>query len=151
MEKRERLGPGNINFGGEIKGHYTQTQAVWLEANLRGGEHTVADALNKFFAEHPNSLVVEFVPHSSQEGLLFYTYVVSAEELEEFQKDQEDFRQFREERKQKRLEAEAKAHEEEQRLEAEKQEKEVANQKELLRLADLGRKHERNCKKEKGR
>lgn len=152
MEKREKLGPGHINFGGEIKGHYTQTEAVWLDATPPGSDNdrlTVADALNEFFAQHPNSLLVEFLPYSSTEGLLFYTYVVSAEELEEFQRDQEDFRQFREERRQKRLEAEAKANEEEARVAREKQEKAEADAAELLRLAELGRKHEKNCKKEK--
>lgn len=151
-EKRERLGPGHINFGGEIKGHYTQTEAVWLDATPPGSDNdrlTVADALNDFFAAHPNSLLVEFVPHSSTEGLLFYTYVVSAEELEEFQREQEEFRQFRAERRAKREEAEAAARAEEEKAAVEAKAKQEAEAAEILRLAELGRKHEKNCKKDK--
>lgn len=151
-EKRERLGPGHINFGGEIKGHYTQTEAVTLQiaVNHKGEpQGTLADALNYFFKEHPNSLLVDFIPLSDTNGLLFYTYVVSAEELEEFQREQEEFRQFRAERRAKREEAEAAARAEEEKAAVEAKAKQEAEAAEILRLAELGRKHEKNCKKEK--
>lgn len=145
------VGPGKINFGGEIRGHYPGAKCVQFSGYM------LHEEINKFFAENPNLLVVavHFVnaDDPNQPGshvpvaFVFYTKILSDAEIQEFSEVQQEARRLIDERKAKRAEIEA----EHTKKLSEAFDKEKAKKaealKELERLAEIGRK----CEKKHGK
>lgn len=139
-EKVKNVWPGTLKVANE-RGYFSGCTSVELDP----------EQLDIYFQDKPNHLIVHVGSPSAVNGQVhvIWTKTVTDEELAEFTEVQQEARAIIEERKRKRAEAEAQA-----QLDATKQERETAEAakkelEELRRLADLGRKHEKNCKKGK--
>jgi len=123
-------------FRGEYRGEVPES---WVEAS---------QIANEWFAANPGLLVVD-VRYGVDAILVIFTKIIDREEQEEWDEVQYEARRLIDERKEARAakvaEAETKANEAKVKAEAAAKEEE----KELKRLAELGRRHEKNCSKAK--
>lgn len=123
---------------------------------LSGCKSVVLGASNveEYFKHHPGMLVVDWKycgtdsvgePHFA----FLYTKRVSDDDMTDFNEVHSVARELMDMRKAKREEAKEKAAEENEKSREEAKTKAEEELKELQRLAALGRKHEKNCKKGK--
>lgn len=106
------------------------------------------DEANAWFTENVGLLVVD-VQLSQGFILVMYTKILDPEEKQESDDVMHEVREMLDKRR-----AEREAREEEAKARAEESSKKAAEEaeaaeKELKRLAELGRRHEKNCRKEK--
>lgn len=144
--------PGKIGFANAV-GHFSgcMLKIFHPEQMLDGDTHETVEAsevANRWFAANPGMLVVEVLPMSNTSLLVVFTKILSPEEYDENNEIMHEVSMLREKRSEERAARQAAA-EEPARLAREKAAEEAtAAEKELKRLAELGKRHERNCKKE---
>lgn len=136
--------PGKINYR-DSTGHWPGCKAALV--SVEPGEQSVADAINHFAEARPNTLVVDIRLVGTYDALILYTNVLSAEEIADFNEAQQIAQETIDKRKAEREALKTQAEAVVRAQAAEAQTKADAERKELERLADLGRKHEKNCGK----
>ena len=142
--------PGKMGYANR-EGHFPGCLIKLFKPEYRANVDRDVDAsvvANEWFAANPGLLVVD-VRMDMDTVLVIFTKIIDREEQEEWNEVQLEARQLIDARKEKRAamleEAEGRQNEAKAKAEAEAKEAE----KELKRLAELGKRHEKNCKKEK--
>jgi hypothetical protein len=107
---------------------------------------SAAQVANEWFAANPGLLVLSLIPHGD-EILCVINKTLSPEEVDENNEISRWWDWKRNELKQEREERDRKARESIEAAAKEAAEKAEAEAKETKRLAELGRRHEKNCKK----
>lgn len=134
--------PGKINVASErgIHGHFGGCAAIEFGGVI---------AMNEWFAAHPGLLLVDWRPSYGSHVVALYTRTLTDEEIAEYNEINEEVARTISERRE--TEAKLKEENEAKVKEAEEKLKKRADDeyKELKRLAELGRRHEKNCGKEK--
>lgn len=147
--------PGKINYV-DNRGHHPGATCVCITSPssenvlFPGSPEGLAKAIDKYFQDNPGRLVLDIKPNADlTAALVLYTRVVDKDELDDFNEVQQiantlinDLREFRAKQKEEQ--------EKEKNKEAvEAKQKADDAMKELVKYAELGRTHERNCKKKK--
>ncbi len=151
-QKWEGWYPGKMNVAFPERGHATGCAFKLFTGyydDTKNNVYVSPDELaNAWFMQNPGLLVVD-VKFETGCILIAYTKVLSKDEIDEFQEVQHEARLLIDERKAKRAEMmeEGKKNAEAAAKAAAEQAK--ADEKELKRLAELGKRHEKNCKKER--
>lgn len=107
-----------------------------------------AEVANEWFRANPGLLIVD-VRYTASALLVAYSKILDPEEKAESDEVMHEARALIDKRKEERAEREAKAAEDQEKRDAEAAKQQEAEAKELKRLAELGRRHEKNCGKGK--
>ena len=142
--------PGKIGFANAV-GHYSGCMFKIFRPEMRGDVPVEASQVaNEWFTVNPGMLVVEATPFGGgavEAIFCVFTKILSPEEYDENDDIMREVGELREkrarERKERQAEAEAKANE----ASVKAAEEAAAAEKELKRLAELGKRHEKNCGK----
>ncbi len=137
--------PGHIKLDtGTSERHSPGNKAVVLDAGTYG---SIAEKLNDFSASNPNALISSIIPLSAESVLVLYTAVMSSEKIREMGELHKLAEGLYEERQKKKNEAEEAAAKAQFAKDAQEHARVKAEGTELARLAELGRRHEKNCAK----
>ncbi len=149
MNDNSEFWPGHIKLDtGTSERHSPGNRAVLLRTDIP--EAMGVDVLlNDFSRSNPNALISSIIPLSPTSLLVLYTAVMSSEKIREMGELHKLAEGLYEERQKKKNEAEEAAAKAQLLRETEAKEKADADAKELARLAELGRRHEKNCKGKK--